>query len=107
MAKTPARRAQRLLQKLRGGRVSLAFVCDERWEDMAVVSDHVRRCASCDRDVHDFVGRDAEELRAALRENRGMLCGQVQVRPDGRVVDGACAPAGSVRGGLMWEPDAE
>lgn len=63
--------------------------CDMRWEEMDPVrkDDTVRRCARCEREVHDLPRMSASAIDALLARQR------CRARRDGRVVSGACAPS--------------
>lgn len=55
-------------------RLTLAFVCRERWEDMPESGDGRRHCGVCDRDVFDLAGKTAREAMALYREHGGDVC---------------------------------
>jgi hypothetical protein len=100
MSSSP-RRLQKTLRKALKRPVELVFSCDEPWEDMEIIGERVRRCARCDSSVHDLSDKTPAEVRAYVRAHGGALCGQVSIRPDGRVVDGDCVSGLLVRGGLV------
>ena len=69
---------------------------------MTPVAEGVRRCETCEANVHDLTGVSKGEIIERMRAHGAPLCGQVNAREDGRVVFGQCrAPSEYVRGMLV------
>lgn len=65
--------------------------CKARWEDMRG-DDTVRRCARCDREVHDLTRMTKDEIALLFSSAAKTPGARMRRRPDGRVVGGECAP---------------
>ncbi len=82
--RAPARRALPLLQ-----RIYVASPCNVPWESMQG-DDHVRHCASCDKDVFDLSSLTREAAEKLLIEKKGKLCAQYYRRADGTILTADC-----------------
>jgi hypothetical protein len=78
------RRSLPLLQ-----RIYVASPCNVPWESMQG-DEHVRHCASCDKDVFDLSSLTREEAEALLIEKKGKLCAQYYRREDGTILTADC-----------------
>jgi|LNFM01.1.fsa_nt_gb hypothetical protein len=79
-----ARRSLPLLQRL-----YVASPCNVPWESMRG-DDHVRHCASCDKEVFDLSSLTREQAEALLVEKNGKLCAQYYRRDDGTILTADC-----------------
>ncbi|MBK9155404.1 MAG: ankyrin repeat domain-containing protein [Chloracidobacterium sp.] len=62
--------------------ISVAFPCDEDWENMAG-GDRKRHCGSCKRDVYNLSAMTRRDARRLLGENKGRICVRYAKLPDG------------------------
>lgn len=79
-----ARRSLPLLQ-----RIHIASPCNVPWESMRG-DDHVRHCASCDKEVFDLSSLTREQAEALLIEKNGKLCATYYRRADGTILTADC-----------------
>jgi hypothetical protein len=70
-------------------RIYVASPCNVPWESMQG-DEHVRHCASCDKDVFDLSSLTREEAEALLIEKKGKLCAQYYRREDGTILTADC-----------------
>ena len=83
-SKGASKRSLPLLQ-----RIYVASPCNVPWESMQG-DDHVRHCASCDKDVFDLSSLTRDEAEKLLIEKKGKLCAQYYRRADGTVLTADC-----------------
>jgi hypothetical protein len=81
--------------------IELETSCRARWEEMPG-GDAVRRCARCDRDVHDLAQMTHGEIAALFAREDDTPCVRLRRRPDGRVVPGTCPPERGTPRAMPW-----
>lgn len=59
-------------------KITIPEPCSENWDSMTS-ADKGRRCAVCDKTVHDFSSFTKSELRVFLEENKG-VCGKIPTK---------------------------
>lgn len=84
-SKGASKRSLPLLQ-----RIYVASPCNVPWESMQG-DDHVRHCASCDKEVFDLSSLTRDEAEKLLIEKKGKLCAQYYRRADGTVLTADCS----------------